>query len=306
MTMRWGVLLGLVLGLGAPRAWAAGTFIDCRQQVNLACANGAQSATEDISTTYNFTGSLTLFTADGTTADANKITIALSADPVASFTATVPGDAASAMGKAVSCSAGTHVSSFSATSGAFTCSSDSVSSLAWSGLTDPTGNLALSMAARTTTFTWGNATGASTDMFTLTDTSSNSGTGYVVNLHTASSSAAKPVKITAGGTANGVDMTTAGLLEPIGTGGIKATTVTTGALSAALTWNELCTASPCTLAGTPRTTDTLLAFWRGVKQRRVTSCGGMNEYTLSSNTFTMCDSTGVGSGADSVQVVYEL
>lgn len=95
------------------------------------------------------------------------------------------------------------------------------SSTTWSSLTAPSGALNLSMAAFNTTFTWGTAT--SGNMFTLRDTSSNVGTGYVLLVNTAASSAAKPISITAGGTADGVEMTTAGVLQKIGAGTIVAT-----------------------------------------------------------------------------------
>lgn len=93
----------------------------------------------------------------------------------------------------------------------------------WSSLTDPGGNLALSHAAFTSTFTWGATTGAGVNMFTLRDTTFNTGTGYVLSLNTATGSAAKPLRVTSVGTANGVEMDTAGLLLSIGTGGIQAT-----------------------------------------------------------------------------------
>ncbi len=69
----------------------------------------------------------------------------------------------------------------------------------WSGLTAPTDNLALSMSAYTTTFTWGSATGAS-NLLSLTDTISNTGTGYLLDLTTASSSTLNPLHISAAGT----------------------------------------------------------------------------------------------------------
>ncbi|MEW6210918.1 MAG: ubiquitin-activating E1 FCCH domain-containing protein [Acidobacteriota bacterium] len=93
---------------------------------------------------------------------------------------------------------------------------------AWSNLTSPTGNLSLSHGANTTTFTWGNATGAGVDMAVLRDTASNTGTGHVLVVNTATSSAAKPVGFFAGGTANGVEMSTAGVLAVTGTGGLEA------------------------------------------------------------------------------------
>ena len=54
----------------------------------------------------------------------------------------------------------------------------------WSSLTAPTADLSIAMAAYKTNFVWGAATGAS-NLFTLTDTASNSGTGYLLNAATA-------------------------------------------------------------------------------------------------------------------------
>lgn len=96
-------------------------------------------------------------------------------------------------------------------------------SVSWDAITNPVGNQALSMAAFTTAWTWNAATGAS-NLFTLTDTASNTGTGYIASIGTAASSSAKPIRITAGGTTNGVEMTTAGALAAIGTGSITANT----------------------------------------------------------------------------------
>lgn len=95
---------------------------------------------------------------------------------------------------------------------------------AWSDITAPIAGLSLGMAAYATTFTWNATTGSSVNLFNLTDTASNTGTGYIFTVGTAASSAAKPVRFTAGGTANGVEMTTAGIFQAIGSGGIIATT----------------------------------------------------------------------------------
>lgn len=95
---------------------------------------------------------------------------------------------------------------------------------AWSAITDPGAALSLAMAAYTTTLTYNATTGSSVNLFNLTDTASNTGTGYIFTVGTAASSAAKPIRIAAGGTANGVEMTTAGSLQAIGSGGIIATT----------------------------------------------------------------------------------
>lgn len=61
----------------------------------------------------------------------------------------------------------------------------------WSALTDPTGNLALTMAAHTSTFTFGATTG-SADLFKWTDTAPNTGTGIMGHFTTAASSTEIP------------------------------------------------------------------------------------------------------------------
>ncbi len=92
----------------------------------------------------------------------------------------------------------------------------------WSDLLLPSANLALTMAGYTSTFTWNATTGALTNLFTLRDTAANTGTGYILAVNTGAGSAAKPVSFTASGTANGVEMTTGGVLQVLGTGGITA------------------------------------------------------------------------------------
>jgi len=69
---------------------------------------------------------------------------------------------------------------------------------AWSALTDPSANLSLTMAARTSTLTYNAATGAA-NLFVLTDTTNNTGTGYLLNLLTAAGSALKPFRVSAAG-----------------------------------------------------------------------------------------------------------
>lgn len=100
---------------------------------------------------------------------------------------------------------------------------------AWSSITNPSGaGLSLSMAAFATTFTW-NATTSTTNLFNLTDTTGNTGTGYVLTTATASGSAAKPFRFTAGGTSNGVEMDTNGVIAALGTGGIDPAALVTTA-----------------------------------------------------------------------------
>lgn len=110
----------------------------------------------------------------------------------------------------------------------------------WNNLTNPTGTLSLTLpAADTTTFTWSAAaspstvdwtwtagadTGTSTvSTFIFDDTTGNTRTGPLIDIHSVGTSTILPVRFTAQGTANGVDMTSAGLLQAIGSGGINAT-----------------------------------------------------------------------------------
>ncbi len=97
---------------------------------------------------------------------------------------------------------------------------------AWSSLTDPSTNLALSMGSNTTTFTYGSTTGSS-NLFTFTDSSGNTGNGYLVNLTTASSSNVKPFHV---GTGNGSIATDSITVTSAGAVGIG-TTSPTGLLS---------------------------------------------------------------------------
>lgn len=64
----------------------------------------------------------------------------------------------------------------------------------WNSITDPGGNLALTMNSYTSTFTYGNAT-STNNLFTLTDTASNTGTGYLFNLVTAAGSTLNPLRV---------------------------------------------------------------------------------------------------------------
>ena len=87
---------------------------------------------------------------------------------------------------------------------------------AWSALTAPTGSLSLTMGANTSLFTYNSATGSS-DLFKLLDTTGNTGTGYLLNVSTASGSHANPLHLSAQGTTDLV-FTSAGRLG-IGTAG---------------------------------------------------------------------------------------
>lgn len=98
----------------------------------------------------------------------------------------------------------------------------------WSGLTNPSANLALTMAGYTSTFTFNGTTGAGVNLFNLTDTGGNTGTGALLRSFTAATSNAKPFSFTARGTSNGVEMNTSGIMVPLGSGGFSATGLVTG------------------------------------------------------------------------------
>ncbi len=89
--------------------------------------------------------------------------------------------------------------------GAWTdCIGGGTGSSVWSDLTAPTTNLSMNMyqsvgTSFSTTFTYGNAT-STTNLFNLTDTASNTGTGYLFNLSTGTSSTLKPFHVAAAGT----------------------------------------------------------------------------------------------------------
>lgn len=73
---------------------------------------------------------------------------------------------------------------------------DGGASSSWSDLTDPTANLSLAMAGYTSTFIYGNNT-STANLFSLIDSTSNTGTGYLLSVGTAAGSSLNPVKISA-------------------------------------------------------------------------------------------------------------
>lgn len=64
----------------------------------------------------------------------------------------------------------------------------------WNTITNPGGNLALTMNSYTSTFTYGSST-STNNLFTLADTASNTGTGYLFNLTTGSGSTLNPLRV---------------------------------------------------------------------------------------------------------------
>lgn len=72
------------------------------------------------------------------------------------------------------------------------------SGVAWSDLTAPTGNLALAHGTNTTTFTWSTGTSTS-NLFTLQDTTANTGTGTLLLVKSVGTSTLHPLQVQAQG-----------------------------------------------------------------------------------------------------------
>jgi hypothetical protein len=68
-------------------------------------------------------------------------------------------------------------------------------SATWDAIMAPVGNQSLAMSTFTTNWTWGAATGAGVNLFNVTDSPANTGTGYLVNIFTAAGSALKPFHV---------------------------------------------------------------------------------------------------------------
>lgn len=85
------------------------------------------------------------------------------------------------------------------TRGNFVAGLGSGGSTAWSSLTTPTASLSLDLSNYKTSFNFGSATGAD-NLFNLSDTTNNSGTGYLFSAVTASGSSLKPLQIGSKGT----------------------------------------------------------------------------------------------------------
>lgn len=115
----------------------------------------------------------------------------------------------------------------------------------WDSINSPTaGNQSLAMANFLTDWVFGAATGAGLQMFDLRDTTGNTGTGYVLSVSTTGTSAAKAIRITDGGLVNGVEMSTAAVLQAIGTGSILADDLQTNTIGSLTDFDpNLCAAT---------------------------------------------------------------
>ena len=187
---------------------------------------------------------------------------------------------------------------------------------AWSSLTDPIANLSLGMADYTSTFTYNAATGAN-NLFNLTDTTGNTGTGYLLNVTTASGSSLKPFHVSAAGNealtvlANGnvgVGNAAPGTaLDVTGTGRFSSgLTLTTGALnltgtSGALTLSGLSASSINT--GANNITFTSGNFNTTATGINGTAIGATTPSTGAFTTLTSSGSTTLGTGASSINSI---
>lgn len=329
-------LLSLLCILWSAPAWAD-TMLSCADQTNLACSAGSST----LSGTWNF----------------GSTTFTLPANAVSALSMIDNGiESGGGTGSKLGTTTGTLTSqdcvkfdaSGNLVAAGAACGAGGV---LWNAIGSPASNQSLAMAAQPTLWTWNATTGAGAELFTVLDSANNTGTGHLVNFHTNTSSTLNPFILTAGGTTNGVEMSTLGVLAKIGTGSIVADNlifgsdaqydlamrgasaygrlakgsnntvlitngsgvVTWGAigpgtLASVLTWNQSCTASPCTLSGTgPRAADTALVAYHGIVWRRVASCGGLNEYTLSGTTLTKCAAgQTVGAAPDNMLVTFEM
>lgn len=93
-------------------------------------------------------------------------------------------------------------------------------STVWSALTAAAADLTLAQTTFNSTFTNGIMTGTR-DAWNFSDSASTS-TGSFFNIHTGASSTLKPITITAVGTANGVQMSAAGVFAKLGAGSVVA------------------------------------------------------------------------------------
>jgi hypothetical protein len=177
-------------------------------------------------------------------------------------------------------------------------------SSSWSGMTNPTANLSLSMGDYTTALTYGTTT--TVTPFLIQDTTGNTATSSLFQVSTVGTSVASPVKFTAQGTANGVQMNSSGTLNAIGTGNINATQIqgigvstTTPGTNQVLTYNGSVWA-PANASGTgggsgalstsSAITSGTFPFWTGANG----ALSGTSTVSVSGNTITNSGNTSIG------------
>lgn len=102
-------------------------------------------------------------------------------------------------------------------------------SVTWDSIGNPAGNQALAMAARTTAWTWNATTGAGVNLFSLTDTASNTGTGILEHVFTAAGSTLTPWQSDANGV--GWKVASSGALTSLLAAPIVLTNATSGTIT---------------------------------------------------------------------------
>lgn len=95
-------------------------------------------------------------------------------------------------------------------------------STVWSALTNPSGNLALAIGANLNSFTSSGNTSTNV-LWSFLDTTGNTGTGYLFDIHSSGTSTINPLRVCAKGTSNCVSLNASGLWSASGTAGISAT-----------------------------------------------------------------------------------
>lgn len=93
---------------------------------------------------------------------------------------------------------------------------------AWNAIGDAAAGADIDMVTFPQTMTWSGNLGTTAIGLRILDNTSNASTGALFHVSTVGSSTAKPVRFTAGGTTNGVEMSTAGVLSKLGTGSVLA------------------------------------------------------------------------------------
>jgi hypothetical protein len=155
----------------------------------------------------------------------------------------------------------------------------------WDSLGDPGGNLALTMAGNTSTFTYGATTGAN-DLFTLVDTASNTGTGVIFHTKTASGSTAIPFQADANGVGWQVDA--AGVWKATGA-------TTSGSATFKGSTSGQAAISVAAVAGTPNTI--LLPSTTGTVGQVLRTDGGNPQVTSWMSTGRAIEKTFDGNGS---------
>jgi hypothetical protein len=218
--------------------------------------------------TFDGAGAGTPFIFEGTP-DAFETTVVVT-DPTVDRTVTIP-NADSATATSEDCSPGNHLDSFDAATGLFGCTADT------------------------------GGTNALLDNTAHTDTTASTVTRGDLIVGNATP-AWDDLPIGAAATFLRSDGT-----DPAWTA-IAAADIGAGDIANALTWSQVCTASPCTLANAPRvstgTSPTLLVTHHGLTMRPVASCGSVGEVTISSTTLTFCGEA-PSTGVDSALAFYE-